>query len=166
MSFDEEINKIIQNPLKGIEENDLIYLQHPELSLKARKYRNNSKKKQPIIIDIHGGAWSSCDRTIGVLYDRYIAKAGFTVIAIDFRQGPDYHHPSSSMDIESAIEYTLTNADELGGDPNQIGLIGSSSGGHLALLSGITSKHKIDYVVALWPVSDPAYRARSLSEYL
>lgn len=98
------------------------------------------------------------DRTIGALYDRYIAAVDFTVIAIDFRQGPDYKHPCANEDIEEAIEYTLAKASTLGGDPMHIGLIGSSSGGHLALLTGITTKHSIDYVVALWPVSDPAYR--------
>jgi acetyl esterase/lipase len=158
MSFSEQIKKVIQTRTEGIEENDIIYHRHPKNSLQARIYRNNSKRKQPVIIDIHGGAWSSYDRTIGALYDRYIAAAGFTVIAIDFRQGPDYKHPSASEDIEAAIEYTLANADELGGNPIQIGLIGSSSGGHLALLTGITTKQRIDYIVALWPVSDPAYR--------
>lgn len=154
----EKIIEIIQTRSEGIEESDIIYLQYPEISLTARLYRTNSKKTQPIIIDIHGGAWNYNDRTIGVVYDRHIASAGFTVLAIDFRQGPDYKHPSATVDIEAAIEYSRTKAQTIGGDPKHIGLIGSSSGGHLALLSGITSQQHIDYIVALWPVSDPAYR--------
>jgi acetyl esterase/lipase len=38
-------------------------------------------------------------------------------------------------------------------------LIGSSSGGHLALLAGIQLPD-VQYVIALWPVSDPYYRYR------
>jgi acetyl esterase/lipase len=158
MSLNEKIKEINQTRARGIEEEDIIYHKHSEISLQARIYRNKSKRKQPVIIDIHGGAWNFGDRTSGVLYDRYFASAGFTVLAIDFRQGPDYKHPSASEDIELAIEYTIANANEIVIDPNHIGLIGSSSGGHLALLTGITTKHQINYVVALWPVSDPAYR--------
>ena len=60
--------------------------------------------------------------------------------------------------IEAAIEYTRANAETFGGDPERIALSGDSSGGHLALLAGITTKQKIDYILACWPVSDPAYR--------
>jgi len=142
----------------NIKETDITYYEHPELPLQARIYRNHNKQKQSAIIDIHGGAWSSYDRTADVLYDRYLASSDITVIAIDFRQGPNYKHPSASEDIEQAIQYARVNADALGIQSERIGLIGSSSGGHLALLSGITAKQKLDYVIALWPVSDPAYR--------
>ena len=144
--------------MSSVKESDITYLRHPEIALQARIYRNDSKRKQATIISIHGGAWNFNDRTVGALYDRHIAAADFTVIAIDFRQGPDYKHPSASEDIEAAIEYTRANAEAFYGDPEQIGLIGLSSGGHLALLAGITTKQIIDYVVALCPVSDPAYR--------
>ncbi len=158
MSQNTIINELVKNTVKGIEETDIIYKEHPEIKLNARIYRNKSTTNQPIIIDIHGGAWNVGSRFGGVYYDRHLASAGFTVLAIDFRHAPKYQHPSATEDIESAIEYVITNAEELKGDPNHLGLIGDSSGGHLALFSGILSKQRLDYVVALWPVSDPAYR--------
>ena len=77
----------------------------------------------------------------------------------------------------------IFNAKQLNADPNRIGLIGSSSGGHLALLAALrpdAPQHTgtpilgpdakfaahddisaaVNYVVAMWPVSDPAARAR------
>ena len=144
--------------MSDIKETDVIYRQHPELALQARIYRNKSNRKQATIIDIHGGAWTYGDRTDNALYHRLLAAADFTTISIDFRHGPDNKHPSAIEDIEAAIEYTRANVDALGGDPERIGLSGSSSGGHLALLAGITTTQKVDYVLALWPVSDPAYR--------
>ena len=144
--------------MSSIEETDIIYLQHPEVALQARIYRNKSESKQATIIDVHSGAWTYDDRTAGAQYDRHLAASDFTVIAIDYRKGPDFKHPTASEDIEAAIEYTHLNVDTLGGDPYRIGLIGSSAGGHLALLTGITTKQNIDYVIALWPVSNPAYR--------
>ena len=154
----DQIKEMINNPIEGIDETEKIYKELPETTLKASVYRNKSTDKQPVIIDIHGGAWNVGTRHDGVYYDRKLALAGYTVIAIDFRHAPEYQHPTSTRDIESAIEFVYSNADKLGGDPNHIGLIGSSSGGHLALLSGVSSQYKIDYVAALWPVSDPLYR--------
>ena len=144
--------------MSGLNETDIVYLEHPEIGLQARIYRNESESIQSVIIDIHSGAWTYQDRTAGVQYDRNLASAGFTVIAIDHRQGPNYKHPSASEDIEAAIEYTRINAESWGADPERIGLIGSSSGGHLALLAGINTKQKIEYVLACWPISNPAYR--------
>lgn len=152
------IDELVENPIEGVEETDIIYKEYPEIKLIARIYRNQSNAKQPILLDIHGGAWNEGSRVGGVYYDRQLALAGFRVVAIDFRHAPDYQHPSATEDIETAIEYFRTKSEEIDGDPNHIGLIGSSSGGHLALLSGISSKQKLDYVVALWPVSDPLYR--------
>ena len=152
------IDDLVKNPVEGVEETDIIYLERPEIKLNARVYRNESTDTQPILVDIHGGAWNVGSRFGGVYYDRHLAAAGFRVVAIDFRHAPDYQHPSATEDIESAIEYVVKNAEMLGGDPDKIGLIGSSSGGHLSLLSGISSKQKLDYVVALWPVSDPLFR--------
>jgi acetyl esterase len=158
MSLMEKIKEIVQTRVEGIEESDRPYLQYSDITLNARLYRTTSQVAQPILIDIHGGVWNHGDRTMGVVYDRSIAAAGVTVLAIDFRQGPDYQHPSAVEDIEASVSYAQTHAHTIGGDPHHIGLIGSSSGGHLALLSGITSPQHIDYIVALWPVSDPAYR--------
>ncbi len=152
------IDELVKNPIEGVEETDIIYKEYPEIKLNARIYRSKSKTKQPILIDIHGGAWNVGSRFGGVYYNRQLALAGFRVVAIDFRHAPEYQHPSATEDIETAIEYFRSNADEIDGDPKNMGLIGSSSGGHLALLTGIMSKQKLDYVVALWPVSDPLYR--------
>ncbi len=137
----------------------------------------------PILIDVHGGAWSTGDRTNGVLYDRHLAAAGFLVAAIDFRQAPAHRHPAATRDVVGAIRWARLNATALGADGARIGLIGSSSGGHLALHAatrhaaaehegtriigsdGSAMAHdaidaRVDYVVALWPVSDPFFRYR------
>lgn len=152
------LDNMVKNPVIGVTETDIIYQKYPEIKLHARIYKSKSKEKQPMLIDIHGGAWNLGSRFGGIYYDRGLALAGFTVIAIDFRHAPEYRHPSATEDIEHAINYFRENSELVNGDPEHIGLIGSSSGGHLALLSGVLSKNPLDYVVGLWPVSDPWYR--------
>jgi acetyl esterase/lipase len=123
------------------------------------------------------------DRTSGAPYDTALAAAGLLVIAIDFRMGPDYKHPAASADTAAAVRWVRLNARKLHADASRIGTVGSSSGGHLAMLAGIkpnAAMHRgtpvadsngdfrvhddidasVGYVIALWPVSDPAARYR------
>lgn len=122
----------------------------------------------PVVIDIHGGAWSSGHRKSGRHYDRRLAQAGFCVVSIDFRQGPDFKHPAAPEDILAAIRWTRTvGLKELGVTLSTFGLIGSSSGGHLAMYTALNANglteddddlRLIDFVIALWPVSNPIAR--------
>lgn len=126
---------------------------------------------------VHGGAWTSNDRLSPAVLCRELASAGYTVFSLDFRDGRDGKHPCAVRDITAGIRSIRFRADEFGIDPARIGLIGSSSGGHLALLAAIQpdiEAHRgttvvgdpnaeqasaaVNCVVALWPVSDPLYR--------
>ena len=182
---------MIDAPLSEI---DMVWARHDTLALQVRVYRRTDLPGfLPPLITVHGGAWNHFDRTAGVLYQRALAAAGFLVLAIDFRQGPDFRHPCASADVTAAVRWLRVNAGWLGADTSRIGLLGSSSGGHLAMLAGVLPdavQHRgtpivvrpsvtdgdpqtaelpvihdeinarVDYLVALWPVSDPYYRYR------
>jgi acetyl esterase len=167
----------------AVEELNLVWAK-PGIDLSATIYRpKTSSKPLPVLVDVHGGAWSSGDRTGDKLYASELAKTGLIVVSIDFRQAPNFQHPSGSADVAAAVRYVRFNAKSLNADPERIGLIGSSSGGHLALLAAVrpdAAQHKgtpilgpdgkfathddisakVNYVVAMWPVSDPAARYR------
>jgi acetyl esterase/lipase len=55
--------------------------------------------------------------------------AGFVV---QYRIAPDYHHPAPITDAQRAIRTVRARAKEWNIDPNKIGIIGFSAGGHLA----------------------------------
>lgn len=112
-----------------------------------------------VVIDVHGGAWNSQDRTLGARYDRALAAAGVTVVAIDFRDGRHAQHPAGSEDIAAAVTWVRDHAEELAVDPARLGLIGSSSGGHLALYAALTLTD-VRWVGAFWPPVDPLGRYR------
>ena len=167
----------------AVEEVNFVWAK-PGVDLGATIYRPKSAAKPlPVLIDIHGGAWSSGDRSGDRLYCAELAKTGLLVVSIDFRQAPAFQHPSASADVAAAVRYVRLNAKSLNADPERIGMIGSSSGGHLALLTAVrpdVAQHKgtpilgtdgkyadhddisakVNYVVAMWPVSDPAARYR------
>lgn len=144
-----------------ITEHDEVWLRHGDLEFGATIYSpdGDAGESFPVILDVHGGAWNVRDRTSGALYDRALAAEGFVVVAIDFRDGPEFKHPAASEDIAQAVAWLHENRERLHIDTDKLGLIGSSSGGHLALLAGVQMP-AIRYVIALWPVSDPYYRYR------
>jgi len=156
-------------------EDDFVYLTVDGIELRAHSYRPETNGILPSVIDIHGGAWNFGDRMSGQNYDTALASSGLYVLAIDFRQGPKFQHPLGSRDVVSAIRYLRAHAQDLSIKASRPGLIGSSSGGHLALLAGLkpnaaihsnlatTDKNPepqigVGYIIALWPVSDPYHR--------
>ncbi|MFO1014030.1 MAG: alpha/beta hydrolase [Caulobacteraceae bacterium] len=168
-----------------VREEERVWARHGDLDLLARIYRPPEGRTGPLpaIVEVHGGAWSTGDRNGGVVYDRALALAGFVVVAIDFRQGPEFKHPAASADVTAAVRWVRLNAGLLEANAGRIGLAGSSSGGHLAMLAGLkpdAAEHRgvpisaedgsfavhdeisaaVNFVIALWPVSDPAARYR------
>jgi acetyl esterase len=113
---------------------------------------------RPVVVEVHGGAWTTRDRRRGDRYNSGLAAAGCVVVAIDFRMGPEFKHPAASDDVVEAVDWVKANADELGVDPGRLVLIGSSSGGHLALLAALSLPEPVQGVVALWPPVDPMAR--------
>ena len=124
-----------------------------------------------VVIDVHGGHWSRGDRFDGHLYDRALAAHGFAVVAVDFRQAPRHQHPAASSDVVSAIRWVRDSADRFQFDGGRIGLVGSSSGGHLALLAAcrlggseyrdpeyLVEDEPVSCVASLWSPVDPYRR--------
>ena len=164
-----------------VTEEDFVFANIDGVALLARSYRPNTDKTLYAVVEVHGGAWNYFDRMAGRLYNKALASAGIFIMAVDFRQGPKFKHPMASRDVIAAIRYLKVHAQRLNINPEKIGLIGSSSGGHLALLAGVrpnaaihqgttilmpdgkldplpSMDAKVDYAIALWPVSDPLYR--------
>ncbi|MSQ36479.1 MAG: alpha/beta hydrolase [Dehalococcoidia bacterium] len=168
-----------------IVEEDVVWACPDGERLAATVYRPAaSHGASPVLVDVHGGAWSSGDRTGDAVYCRGLAGAGVVVASVDYRQAPAHRHPAASNDVANAVRWARLHAERWGGSPQALGLIGGSSGGHLALLAATrpqgadyeaapplidvegTARARADvdasvaYVIALWPVSDPYYRYR------
>ena len=150
----------------------------------ARVYRSTSPptRAPPWWSTSTAGPGRRGDRSMGEHYDRALAERGFVVVAIDFRQAPRFQHPAGSADVTRAVRWIRgprTTSAPIG---PRIGLAGSSSGGHLALLaacrpdesehlqpdpdpdptpaSDATPSASVSCVAALWPPVDPLARYR------
>ena len=65
-----------------------------------------------------------------------LADAGFQVFAINHREAPRFHWPAARDDVQRAVRWVRHHADRYDIDADAIGVMGSSSGGHLAALLG------------------------------
>ncbi len=167
-----------------VDESDIPFARPAGEKLLARIYRPKGEPETPLaaVVDVHGGAWARLDRTVGAAHGRALAACGLVVVALDFRQAPSHRHPAASADVAAGVRWVRAHADRLGVDPRRVGLLGSSSGGQLALLVALKpgapdhvgtpilgpdgaldatpGDDSVAFVVALYPVADPLARFR------
>ena len=65
-----------------------------------------------------------------------LAEAGYTVFGINHRATPRFQYPAAVEDAQRAVRFVRHHAERFGIDPNRIGAMGGSSGGHLVSLLG------------------------------
>lgn len=93
----------------------------------------------PVLIYVPGGAWVHGSRTLqGYALLSHLAERGWVCLSIDYRVAPHNRWPRHIIDVKTAIAWAHANVDKFGGDRNFIAVAGSSAGGHLAALAGLT----------------------------
>ena len=88
------------------------------------------------VLVVHGGAWRSGDRKQLGGYANALAKRGFACFAIDYRLAPNHKFPAQIDDCREAVKWIRSHAAEYKVDPDKLGAIGYSAGGHLVLSAG------------------------------
>lgn len=62
----------------------------------------------------------------------WLNTLGVAAFVLEYRLGMRYHHPAPLQDAQRAVRVVRANADDWGVQPNRIGILGFSAGGHLA----------------------------------
>ena len=92
--------------------------------------------KPPLLVWVHGGAWSAGTKSN---YPKELVERGFAVASLDFRQTTQAPFPANVQDIKAAIRFLRAKARDYGYAADKIAIAGASSGGHLAALVGVTN---------------------------
>ncbi len=130
---------------------DIVYRRDGNTVRVARLYQPAGTGPFPAVVQLHGGAWNTKDRTDGQHTALDLAGAGIVVLSLEFRNAPEAPYPASLQDINYGIRWLKAHAREFGSSPERVGLYGTSSGGHQALLAAIRPE-------------DPRYTALPLAE--
>jgi acetyl esterase len=161
----------------GLHVEDVEYVRHGDRPLLARLFRPRGAGPFPLVVEVHGGAWCLGDRSNDIVINEPLAKSGVVVAALDFRMPPAAHYPASLADINYAIRWLKARAGELSSRPDLVGLMGTSSGAHQAMLAAMRPHDpryaalrlpggapavdaRVRCVVLCWPVIDPLARYR------
>src|SRR5688572_2815215 len=99
--------------------------------LMARIYQPTGTGPFPTLLDLHGGAWNGKDRRAEEPMDRAIAASGVLVVAIDLTLAPEKPYPACVQDANYGVRWLKSKASSWNGDVANIGIYGSSSGGHV-----------------------------------
>ena len=122
-------------PTYEVEITDVEYLRHGDAPLMARLFKPKGDGPFPVMLELHGGAWVRGTRENGNEANEALAKMGVIVAALDFRTQDPY--PNSLADIHYAVRWAKSQAASWNGNPDRIGAMGTSSGGHQAMLLGM-----------------------------
>ena len=88
------------------------------------------------IIVCPGGGYTHLADHEGRPVAEWLNSLGVTAFVLKYRLGPRYHHPAQMQDAARAIRIVRARAAEWGLDPQRIGILGFSAGGHLASTAG------------------------------
>lgn len=97
------------------------------------------------LVWVHGGAWWAGDRRYlpptlvpDELADAALAR-GMAYVAVDYRLVLEAPFPAQIHDVKAAVRYVKRFAGVFGIDPDRLGVLGESAGGHLVALLALTA---------------------------
>lgn len=136
---------------------DVVYKEVDDIKLTLDVMMPTEKvyKEAPILVYVHGGGFVSGNK-LSILaegksdfLDTMLAN-GYAVVSINYRiLDGETIFPSNIEDVQDALAFISQHAHQHGADPENIGLWGTSAGGHLALMGGFLTNdaYSIQYVI-------------------
>ena len=133
-----------QLPEGVVAENNIVYTTLSKTPYGKRElhldlFRPAKAGKYPALILVHGGGWRSGNKTMQGPLAMHIAAQEYVTACVEYRLSPEALYPAAIYDIKAAIRYLRANALKYNIDPGKIAVSGSSAGGQLAALVGMTN---------------------------
>jgi acetyl esterase/lipase len=116
---------------------DVTFATVGDTELKLDLYLPDDRAPAGLIVWVHGGAWRGGLRENVDL--RGIVALGWAVASVDYRLSTVARFPAQVHDIKAAIRFLRAHAAEHGYPADRFAIAGSSAGGHLAALVGVTN---------------------------
>ena len=121
--------------------------------VKVTPYMADDSRNAPTVIVCPGGSYHWLDvKGEGIEVAEWLRDNGVNAVLLQYRTAGvgsciwhyrflfrGRRHPDMICDIQRTIRYVRENADSLGIDPQRVGVIGFSAGGHLAMSSACFS---------------------------
>jgi len=113
------------------------------------------------VVHLHGGGFVLNDVEVHDAAARRLAnRAGTAVLSVDYRRPPEHRFPAAPDDVDTAVAWLETHADELG-LTGPLLVHGDSAGGNLALVAALRHPGRFAAVALVYPFLDPEGRHES-----
>jgi acetyl esterase/lipase len=119
---------------------DLAYGEDARQRLDVYSPRNAAQR--PVVIFWYGGTWVKGSKANYRFVGAALAERGFVAVLPDYRLYPSVTFPAFCEDGAHALAWVEAHAQEFGGDPQRIVLMGHSAGAHMAAF--IAFNHAFD----------------------
>ncbi len=116
---------------------DVVYGRKFGTALTLDIFRPEKPNGAAVLFMVSGGFNSNHSSVNAKNYDLFLA-GGYTVFAVVHGSQPKFHVVEILEDIHRAVRFIRHHAARFGVDPQKIGVTGTSSGGHLSLMLGLT----------------------------
>lgn len=94
-------------------------------------------KPLPVVVFIHGGGWRNGDKRSGVgQLARFVTDGNYAGVSIGYRLTDQGSWPTQIHDCKAAVRWIRGNAARYNLNPERIGIMGTSAGGHLVAMLG------------------------------
>jgi acetyl esterase/lipase len=90
----------------------------------------------PAVVCVHGGGWRAGNRKDLDKLIEALAERGFVAATVSYRLAPASKFPAQIEDCKASVRWLRANAKKYKVDPDRIGAVGFSAGGHLVCLLG------------------------------
>jgi len=116
------------------------YATHDGVALAGDLYQPKGAGPFPALVAVHGGGWQQGVRAAFQYWGKYLAERGYVLFSVSYRLAKKGHKafPQAVQDVLAGIQFVRGSAAALKVDPERIGAIGASAGGHLASLAALS----------------------------
>lgn len=121
-------------------ERDIAYAgtDNPRQRLDLYLPREPKSDKLPVIVFIHGGAWMSGSKDRAGQLVPFVRTGEYAGVSVGYRLSDEAKWPAQIHDCKAAIRWVRANAEKHGLDSERIGVWGTSAGGHLVAMLGVS----------------------------
>ena len=102
--------------------------------------QRDAQLRSPAVVIIHGGGWTGGDKAQGREFRiaTTLVQAGYICASVEYMKAGNDRWPTNLKDCKNAVRFLRANAAKYQVDEKNIGVLGGSAGGHLALMVAYT----------------------------
>jgi acetyl esterase/lipase len=150
-------------PSDAVERHDHLVPGDPEVPVRVH-VPSSAEGPLPCLYSMHGGGYviGSYDMD-SPSFDRLCPTLGIVGVAVEYRLAPDATYPGPLEDCYRGLKWTYDHAEELGIDPERIGIGGISAGGGLAAALALLARDRGEVPVAFQLLDCPMLDDRQVT---